>query len=237
MLEQFSRARSTPAARAAEPSRPRGIATWSPDRSTSSARRSIAGPPPMHDSAATPTADREITDRESPQSICREQAQRHPPVRDGAVRRRDLLLGQPQAGAPPRHRVPGVHHRRALPRRRLVGRRPAGDPTHRARRRIRPAPRGHPVDIVELDLARGDPVHLRDRCEGHDDRHRRCPGKGDAARFGQPDRPGTGHQRIAGGDLVDRGDRAQAASIRSPRSPAGRSSRKSPRSRASPEPI
>ena len=41
----------------------------------------------------------------------RQQAERHAPVRRGLVRRRHLRLGQPQAGAPARHRVPG-HHRR-----------------------------------------------------------------------------------------------------------------------------
>ncbi len=73
--------------------------------------------------------------------VRRLQAERHPPAGGGGVHRRAPRLGQPQAGAPAGHRVPGHHRHRAASRRRRRGRRGAGDQAHRACHLGRAAPR------------------------------------------------------------------------------------------------
>ena len=58
----------------------------------------------------------------------------------------------------------------AVPGRRLVRRRRAGDQAGRERHLRRPAARGPPVDLVQLDLAGHRPVLVRDRRQGGDRR-------------------------------------------------------------------
>ncbi len=94
------------------------------------------------------------------------QAQRHAAARRRTLHRRHLGLGQPQAGAPAGHRVPGHHHHRAVSRRRLGRRRRAGREADRARHRRRAAARDGPVDLGELDRAGRRPVRVRDRRQG-----------------------------------------------------------------------
>ena len=155
------RAQSAPAARAADAPRRRGARHRRPlDRHPRPSPSTEPSPPPIQPSRPPISGG---ASRESPQPPRRQQAERDAPVRGGPLRRRDLGLGQPQAGAPAGHRVPGHHRRHAVPGRRLVRRARAGHAPDRARRRRGAAARVHPVDLVQLDLAGRHPVLVRDR--------------------------------------------------------------------------
>ena len=124
------------------------------------------GDPTSVTAASRPGATSERTPHEPPLRVRRRQAERHAPAGRGAVRRRSPRLGQPQAGAAARHRVPGHHRHRAAPRRRRGRRRRPGDEAHRARDLRRAAARGAPVDVGELAVAGRRPVPVRLRRQG-----------------------------------------------------------------------
>ena len=111
------------------------------------------------------------------------------------VRRRHLGLGQPQAGAPAGHRVPGHHRHRAVPGRRLEDvAEQVAEPIERADRR---RPRlDHPVDLGQLDRPRwssSPSSSSAPTCKTTAAIEDRSPTP--ACPRGRADRPGPQHQR------------------------------------------
>ena len=173
---------------------------------------------------------------EPPLRARRRQAQRHAPAGRRAVRRRDLGLGQPQAGAPAGHRLPGHHRRRALSR--------APAPSDVAEQVAKPIERSiggvaaagdPPVDLGQLDRPGRRPVRVRDGRQGDGRRDPGEPRPGPACRP-SVDAPGrrrsTSTPRRSSSPRSPR--RARTAWRTPPRSPGPRSCPSSRRSRASP---
>ena len=154
----LGRTTRTTAVRSSSRRLPSAMSSWSGSASSTSASSASCSVGSMPTSSRSSTSPLEIFHRaidrcarphphrhgeharESSQPNRPQQAERHAPVRGRPVHRRHLGLGQPQAGAPAGHRLPGHHRRHAVPGCRLVGRHRAGRPS-RSRAPSRGVPR------------------------------------------------------------------------------------------------